>query len=101
MKLDLLELQKQIYQNKINKGFNVKDISMEFCLMNGEMSEAWEAWLKKDDNVGEELADVAIYLLGLAEILEVDLGKEILDKMRKNKKRQYDIIEGVALRKDK
>jgi NTP pyrophosphatase (non-canonical NTP hydrolase) len=101
MKLDLLELQKQIYQNKINKGFNVKDISMEFCLMNGEMSEAWEAWLKKDDNVGEELADVAIYLLGLAEILEVDLSKEILDKMRKNKKRQYDIIEGVALRKDK
>jgi NTP pyrophosphatase (non-canonical NTP hydrolase) len=101
MKLDLLELQKQVYQNKIDKGFNVKDIAMEFCLMNGEMNEAWEAWLKKDDNVGEELADVAIYLLGLAEILEVDLGKEILDKMQKNKKRQYNIIEGVALRKDK
>jgi hypothetical protein len=37
--------------------------------------------------------------LGLAEILEVDLGKEIIDKMQKNKKRKYDVVNGIAIRK--
>ncbi len=30
--VDLNELQKQVYQNKLNKKFNVTDISMEFAL---------------------------------------------------------------------
>lgn len=28
--VDLKELQKKVYENKINKGFNVTDISKEF-----------------------------------------------------------------------
>lgn len=34
--LNLKQLQKQIYQNKLDKNFNVTDISMEFALTYGE-----------------------------------------------------------------
>lgn len=71
--MNLYEIQKEIYQNKVNKGFNVTNVNMEFCLIYGEVSEAYEAWRKKLDSVGEELADVAIYLLGLSEILHINL----------------------------
>lgn len=46
-------------------------------MFNGELAEAYEAWRKKKDDLGEELADVAIYLLGLSEILGIDLEDEI------------------------
>ena len=47
------------------------------------MAEAYQAYLKKKDDLGEELADVAIYLLGLSEILGIDLEQEILKKIEK------------------
>lgn len=81
--IDLKKIQKEIYQNKIDKGFNVTDINKEFCLTYGEMAEAYEAWRKNKDNLGEEIADVTIYLLGLSEILGVDLETEILKKLIK------------------
>ncbi len=42
-----------------------------------------------------ELADIAIYLLGIAEITGIDLQKEILRKMEINEKRQYKRVNGV------
>ena len=96
--IDLKQLQKDIYKNKLNKGFNVTDINKEFCLTYGEMAEAYEAWRKKQTDVGEEIADVVIYWLGLSEILNVDLENEILKKVNKNKHRQYKIIDGVNTR---
>jgi hypothetical protein len=44
------------------------------------------------------LADVAIYLYGIAEILGFDLNKEILKKVDKNKNRVYENINGVNTR---
>lgn len=96
--VDLNKIQKEIYKNKVEKGFNVTDINKEFCLAYGELGEAYEAWRKKKDDLGEELADVAIYLLGLSEILKIDLEKEILHKIYKNSKREYKIIDGVNMR---
>lgn len=96
--IDLEKIQKEIYQNKVDKGFNVTDINKEFCLTYGEVSEAYEAWRKKKDDLGEELADIAIYLLGLSEILKIDLEDEILKKVYKNSKRKYKIIDGVNTR---
>lgn len=96
--IDLGELQKKVYQNKINKGFNVKDVALEFNYITVELSEAIEAYHKKLPNVGEELADIVIYLLGLSEILDIDLEKEILDKIEKNKKREYKKINGIVTR---
>lgn len=96
--VDLKELQKKVYENKVNKGFNVTDIPKEFCLAYGEMAEAYEAYRKKKDDLGEELADVAIYLLGISEILGIDLEKEILHKIYKNVHREYKVINGVNTR---
>lgn len=93
--MDLQAAQKAIYQNKLDKGFNVTDVHKEFCLLYGEVAEAFEAWRKKQPDVGEELADVAIYLLGLSEILGVDLSAEIEKKMRINQAREYRVIDGV------
>ncbi len=59
--IDLKQIQKDVYQNKLDKGFNVTDVNKEFCLTYGEMAEAYEAWRKKKDDVGEEIADVVIY----------------------------------------
>ncbi len=89
--VDLDELQKQIYQNKINKGFNTTDINKEFCYMYGEVGEAYEAYVKSYDKkeLGKEFADIAIYLLGLCEILGFSLEKEILNKIEINEKRIY------------
>ena len=98
--LDLRQLQKRVYQNKIDKGFNVTDIYKEFCYTYGELSEACEAYMKKKDDLGEELADVVLYLLGLSEILGIDLEKEILNKAEKNEKRQYIQKDGLNIRID-
>ena len=87
--IDLKEVQKEIIDNKIKHGFNTTDICKEFCLLYGEVAEAYEAYRKKKDDLGEELADSAIYLLGIAEILGFDLEKEIQNKIKINSKRIY------------
>ena len=96
--MDIKEMQKTVYQNKLDKGFNVTDINKEFCLLYGEVAEAYEAWRKKKDDVGEELADIAIYLLGLAGILNIDLDNEIERKITINHDRKYETVNGVLKR---
>ena len=93
--IDLGALQKRVYQNKVNHRFNVTDVPFEFALAYGEMGEAFEAWIKKWDNLGEELADVMIYLLGIAEITGVDLEAELLRKIEINEKRKYVMKDGI------
>lgn len=96
--MSLKEIQKRIYQNKVNKGFNTTDITKEFCLLYGEVGEAYEAYRKKKPDLNEELADIAIYLLGISEILGFDLEKEIENKVAINEKRVYKKIDGVTVK---
>lgn len=96
--LDLKKLQKEIYANKLVQKFNTRDVPLEFCLIHDELTEAFRAWRKKLPDVGEELADVVIYLFGLAEMLKIDLGREIIKKVGKNKNREYRRIKGVLVR---
>ena len=95
---ELKKIQKDIWQNKLNKGFNTTDVNKEFCLLYGEVSEAYDAWKKKKDDLNEELADIAIYLMGLSEMLGFDLADEIEKKVSKNEKRVYKNIDGVNVR---
>jgi len=99
--IDLKKLQKVIYNNKVSKGFNIKDINLEFCLTYEELAEAFTAYRKKKTDLGEELADVVIYLLGMAEILGIDLEQEIIQKVAKNKERQYKKVGEQAVDIDK
>ncbi len=96
--MNMKEVQKQIWQNKLNKGFNTTDVNKEFCLLYGEVGEAYDAWKKKKDDLGEELADIAIYLMGLSEMIGFDLEEQILKKVSKNEKRVYKNIDGVNIR---
>lgn len=82
--MNLKDIQRDIWHNKLNK---------EFCLLYGEVAEAHEAWKKKKDDLGEELADVAIYLMGLSEMLGFDLEGEIMHKVTKNEKRVYKNVD--------
>lgn len=93
--IELKKIQSEVIDNKIKHGFNTTDICKEFCLLYGEVGEAYEAYRKKKDDLGEELADVAIYLLGISEILNINLESEILKKIDINSKRKYEKINGV------
>lgn len=99
--ISLRQLQKRIYKNKVKKGFNTTDIYKELCLIYDELAETFRAYHRKLPGLGEELADVAIYLLGLSEMLKVDLEKEIKAKLIKNEKRVYRRINGVMTRIEK
>lgn len=99
--IDLRRLQKEAFDNKVAKGFNTTDIALEFCLMNTEVAEAFLAYRYKQSDVGEELADIAIYLLGLAQILGVDLEKEIPNKLEKNRDRVYKGSNGIMIEENK
>lgn len=100
--MDTTKVQKRVYENKVKHGFNLKDINFEFCLLYGEVAEAYHAWLMKEDGLGSELADVGIYLLGLSEMLGIDLGKEIEKKMAINEKRVYKKLpNGTIVKEEK
>ncbi len=98
--MNIKKTQEAIIQNKINHGFNTTDIPKEFCLLYGEVAEAYEAYRKKKPDLGEELADVAIYLLGISELLGFDLEIEIKNKMEINKNRVYKKVDGVNVKID-
>ena len=96
--MNINEVQKRILQNKINKGFNITNIEQEFCLLYGEVAEAYDAYKKKNNDLGQELADIAIYLMGLSEILGISLEDEINRKIEINEKRQYILQNGVLIK---
>ena len=87
--IDLKELQKEVMRNKIEKGFNTKDVAMEFCRAHEELSEAYSKYSKNESGVDEEFADVAIFVLGMCEILGFDLEDALIRKIEKNKNRKY------------
>ncbi len=92
---ELKSLQKRIYDNKIKQGFNTTNIPAEFCYIYEEVAEAYRAYRKELPDLGEELADITIYLLGLAEILKIDLESEIIKKVEINEKRKYKAVSNI------
>jgi hypothetical protein len=98
--LDIRTGQKLAWDNKVAKGFNITDVPLEFCLLQGEVAEAFDAWRKGHEGVGEELADVAIYLFSLARMIGVDLQGEVEAKIAKNASRVYSRSPNGVLVKD-
>ena len=96
--MNLKQVQKEVWQNKLNKGFNTTNVEKEFCLLYGEVAEAFDTYKKKKEDLNEELADIAIYLLGLSEMLGFDLEEEIMRKVSKNEKRVYKNVVGTNIR---
>lgn len=92
--------QKLAWENKLAKGFNTSDVPMEFCLLTGELAEAFDAWHKGRQEVAEELADIAIFLLGLAEMVGADLQEAVEAKLAANQARAYRRLPNGVLVKD-
>ncbi|MBU4283522.1 MAG: hypothetical protein KJ968_00270 [Nanoarchaeota archaeon] len=95
--MDLSKLQKEIYQNKLDKGFNVIDIGKEIILMTEELGELARAYKNSDkkpareisnkDEIIDSIADLMVYCLGLCEMLGVN-SKEVLEKVVENNKKR-------------
>lgn len=98
--IDLKAKQKEVFQNKLNKGFPTDDINREFCYLYGEVAEAFDAYRQKKDDLNEELADIMIFTLGIAEMLNIDMEDALLKKIEKNNNRVYIKNEkGVLVKK--
>lgn len=80
--MTMREMQKLAYEYRLGKGHDRTDINKEFCLLYGKVAEAYNTLKKCGPNADERIADIAISLMGIAEIFEIDLQKEIERKMR-------------------
>jgi NTP pyrophosphatase (non-canonical NTP hydrolase) len=87
--VDIADVQRQAWQNKLAKGFSTADVALEFGLLTAEVSEAFTAWRRQEAGLGEELADVLIYITCLAEMTGVDLSAEVQRKLAANAAREY------------
>ncbi|MFD8144746.1 hypothetical protein [Streptomyces sp. NPDC059708] len=95
-------IQAAAWQNKLAKGFNTTDVPLEFGLLTAEVGEAFTAWRKGLPDAGEELADILLYLVALAEMTGVDLQDAVHRKMAINAARVYQpsAVTGALIRED-
>jgi len=72
-----------------------RNLAISLTLESAEILEhfQWSDEIKDKEELESELADVALYLLQLASISEIDLEKAILKKLETNKSREWDVEE--------
>jgi NTP pyrophosphatase (non-canonical NTP hydrolase) len=87
--LRLADAQRRAWEIKQAKGFNTTNVEREFCFAMKELGEAFDAWRLGLADAGEELADLAIFLLSLATMAGADLGAEVAAKLDKVVAREY------------
>jgi len=86
---DLRDVQARAWANKQAKGFNTTDVPHEFMLLVEEIGEAFSMWRKARPGLGGELADIQIFLCGLAEMTGIDLAAEVDAKLSVDEDREY------------
>ncbi|MGB7873649.1 MAG: MazG-like family protein [Anaerolineales bacterium] len=79
------------YEAESKRPQTPRNLSISLALEAAEILEHFQ-WNEKfeRDELADELADVALYLLQLASISEIDLEKAILKKLEVNAKRNWD-----------
>lgn len=83
-------LQAAIWANKVAKGFNTADVPLEICLLQAEVTEFFDAWRHGEtEALAPEIADIAIFTYGLAQMVGVDLDAAVRSKTAKNARRRY------------
>jgi len=96
--MEIKQLIELVMKQAKEKGFGVKpedvNISEKIALMHSEISEAFEAYRKKNiegkHGFKEELGDVVQRILHLCGIFDIDIEKEILKKLKSNKDREWN-----------
>jgi len=88
------EVQRRAWANKVAKGLSGSaerspDVPYEFALAYGELAEAFDAYRKNPEALEGELADVMIYLCGIASMCHIDLSEAVEHKLDVNEARNY------------
>lgn len=80
------------YQPKSKRPQNPKNIAISLSIEAAEVLEhlQWRETPDDQQSFGEELADVALYLLQLAKVTGIDLEEEIVKKLKINQFREWD-----------
>ncbi len=79
------------YEKNSPKPQNFRNLAISLCLEANEVLEhfQWKDETQHPDQLADELADVALYLLQIASIAGIDLEKAILHKLEVNQKRNW------------
>jgi hypothetical protein len=85
--MDIGSLQRVAWDNKVRKGYNTTDVPLEFCMLQEKAAAAFTAWRKSQELIGEQLADVVLYVASVAEMTGLDLQHEVKAKVDKNSAR--------------
>lgn len=96
--IDLNSIQSRIYQNKLRNKFNVTDANLEFTNVLREVVEAIDAYNSNSPELGEELADIILFVIGIAAILNINIEHELISKLEINEHRQYKIEHGKFIK---
>ena len=86
----LNELQKKLYQNRIDMDDSDINIDKEFCSLYSKVASAYKSYRKGKDKVVSDFAEIALTLLNLSEVLGQDLEDSILKKISNRNKKKDD-----------
>lgn len=89
------KIQNFVSARKWEQYHNPKDLAEAICIEAAELlqifqwatveeASSWKNVPSKMDRIREELADVFIYCLSMANVLEIDISEAILQKLSKN-----------------
>ncbi len=85
-------LSKGWYEPDSPKPLKASNLAKSLMIESAEILEhfQWTEDIEDKEALAEELADVALYLLQLASVSDIDLEEAILNKLEKNKDRIWD-----------
>ena len=71
--MNIEDAQERIWENKVKKGFSLDNVDQEFCLLYGEVAEAYEAHMSGNKrDLALELADIVIYVMSIAQMNNIN-----------------------------
>jgi 8-oxo-dGTP diphosphatase len=80
------------YDDDSRRPQTLNNLAISLTLEAAEVLEhfQWSEELDEPEQLGDELADVALYLLQIASIAKIDLEQAILNKLEQNYKRRWE-----------
>lgn len=102
--MDIRELTREMNAFVTSKGWYAEDskrpqspknLAVSLSLETAEILEhfQWREDVKDKDELASELADVALYLLQLASVSGIDLEEAIINKLKINSTREWDVTQ--------
>jgi NTP pyrophosphatase (non-canonical NTP hydrolase) len=85
------------YETESSRPQTARNLAISLALEAAEVLEhyQWGDAADSKDDLRAELADVALYLLQLASVTGIDLEEAVLEKLKKNYSRQWDVKDNI------